>query len=114
MEKLGKITTSYPEPGNNVVEKINYTFPAKELEKGRVWINKEQYFEGVSPEVWEFHIGAYQVCSKWLKDRKGRRREFNDIQHSQRVVATLRETITLMEQIDEAIEDHGGWPIGLA
>ena len=22
--------------------------------------------------VWNFHIGGYQVCEKWLKDRKGR------------------------------------------
>ncbi|HZO99007.1 MAG TPA: type ISP restriction/modification enzyme, partial [Terriglobia bacterium] len=28
-----------------------------------------QYFEGVPPEVWNFHIGGYQVCEKWLKDR---------------------------------------------
>ena len=37
----------------------------------RVYINKDQYFEGVIPEVWNFHIGGYQVCEKWLKDRKG-------------------------------------------
>jgi predicted helicase len=114
LEKIGKMTTPYPENGNHVVEKIDYTCPANEPEKGRVWINKTQYFEGVTPEVWEFHIGGYQVCSKWLKDRKGRQLEFKDIQHYQRIVAALNETITLMEQIDEAIEDHGGWPIGLA
>jgi predicted helicase len=113
MEKIGKIATRYPESGNNVVEKIDYTCPTNEPEKGRVWINKTQYFEGVTPEVWEFHIGGYQVCSKWLKDRKGRRLEFDDIQHYQRIVAALGETITLMEQIDEVIEYHGGWPIGL-
>jgi hypothetical protein len=26
----------------------------------------------VPENVWEFHIGGYQVCEKWLKDRKGR------------------------------------------
>lgn len=111
MEKIGKITTRYPELGNNRVEKIDYTCPASEPEQGRVWISKTQYFEGVRPEVWEFHIGGYPVCSKWLKDRKGRRLEFNDIQHYQRIVAALGETITLMEKSDKAIEDHGGWPI---
>ncbi len=73
-----------------------------------------QYFEGVPPEVWAFHIGGYQVCAKWLKDRKGRRLEFSDIQYYQRIIAALGETITLMEQIDETVEDHGGWPIGRA
>jgi hypothetical protein len=80
-------------------------------ELGRVYINKEQYFEGVSPEVWNFHVGGYQVCHKWLKDRKGRTLTFEYIQHYQRVVAALGETIELMEQIDRAIEEHSGWPI---
>jgi len=111
MEKAGKITTRYPEPGNNGVEKIEYTSPASEPEKGQVWINKTQYFEGVAPEAWEFHIGGYQVAQKWLKDRKGRRLEFGDIQHYQRIIAALSETISLTEQIDEAIEEQGGWPI---
>ena len=31
-----------------------------------------QGFLGVPENVWNFHIGGYQVCKKWLKDRKGR------------------------------------------
>jgi len=38
-----------------------------------VWINASQRFEGVPDAVWKFHIGGYQVCEKWLKDRKGRK-----------------------------------------
>jgi hypothetical protein len=87
------------------------TSPADTPEQGRVWINKTQYFKGVSPEVWKFHIGGYQVCQKWLKDRKGRKLEHNEFLHYQRMVAALAETIQLMEQIDEAIDEHGGWPI---
>jgi len=111
MEKFGQITTRFPESGSNLIEKVSYTCDPKEPEKGRVWINKTQYIEGVPPEVWEFHVGGYQVCEKWLKDRKGRQLSFSDLQHYQRIVAALAETITLMEQIDEVIEEHGGWPI---
>ncbi len=78
---------------------------------GRVYINKTQYFEGVPLAVWEFHVGGYQVCQKWLKDRKGRTLSFDDTKHYQRIVAALAETITLMERIDETIEEHGGWPL---
>jgi hypothetical protein len=79
---------------------------------GRVYINATQYFDGVPPEVWEFHVGGYQVCEKWLKDRKGRALSYDDLTHYQRIVAALAETITLMAAIDETIEDHGGWPLG--
>jgi len=111
MEKHGVHIPNYPEIGNNIVEKVEYSqFPDKP-EQGRVWINKTQYFDGVPSEVWEFHIGGYQVCHKWLKDRKGRVLTFDDIRHYQRIVPALAETITLMANIDEVIEEHGGWPI---
>jgi len=60
---------------------------------------------------WEFRVGGYQVCHKWLKYRKGRALSFDDIKHYQRIVAALQETIHLMEEIDEAIEIAGGWPL---
>ena len=111
MEKYGQNMPSYPEPGNNMVERVEFTQPTDNPEEARVWINGTQYFNEIPPEVWEFHIGGYQVCHKWLKDRKGRRLSFDDIKHYQRIVGALAETITLMEQIDEVIDEHGGWPI---
>jgi hypothetical protein len=64
--------------------------------------------------VWEFHVGGYQVCEKWLKDRKGRTLTYEDLAHYQQTVAALAETIHLMAAIDETIEDHGGWPLDTA
>ena len=60
--------------------------------------------------VWNFHIGGYQVCEKWLKDRKGRTLSDDDIAHYQKIVVALAETIRLMKEIDEVIEQYGGWP----
>jgi predicted helicase len=111
METSGQITTSYPETGNNVVEKVEYIQPADEPERGRVWINKTQYFAGVPPQVWNFHVGGYQVCQKWLKDRKWRALSYDDTLHYQKIIAALAETIYLMDEIDETIEMGGGWPI---
>ena len=59
-------------------------------------------------EVWNFHIGGYQVCQKWLKDRKGRTLTDDDSQHYQKIVVALKETIRLMAEIDHSIPD---WPI---
>jgi predicted helicase len=110
MEKQGKKITSYPVAGDNAVENIRYTEPQGDT-KGRVWINATQYFEGVPKEVWEFHVGGYQVCAKWLKDRKGRKLTYDDLTHYQQIVSALAETIVLMESIDTAITASGGWPI---
>jgi predicted helicase len=94
---------SYPVKGSHLVEKVSYDAKAM-----RVNINKEQYFLGVQPEVWDFYIGGYQVCEKWLKGRKGRQLSPNDINHFQKIVIALEETIRLMAEIDALIHE---WPL---
>jgi hypothetical protein len=101
--KLNNFITEFPIKGDNVVEKVHYTENDK-----HIWINKTQYFGGVAKEVWEFHIGGYKVCEKWLKDRKGRKLSYDDIQHYQKIVVALSETIRLMVEIDGMIPS---WPI---
>jgi predicted helicase len=109
----GETTVDFDVPGSNVVEQISYVPVNKEtgVRQGRVHINAEQYFEGISPAVWQMRIGGYQVCEKWLKDRKGRALTHDEIEHYQRTVSALAETRTLMAQIDSLISDHGGWPL---
>jgi len=101
---LNNLITKYPVSGDHQVEKVTY-----DEKTYRVYINKTQYFEGVPPLVWNFHIGGYQVCEKWLKDRKGRKLSVDDISHYQKIFIALKETIRLMNDIDEVIEKHGGW-----
>jgi predicted helicase len=103
--KRNDLITEFPEKGDNTVEKVQYADKDK-----RVWINKSQYFGGVPAEVWAFHIGGYQVCEKWLKDRRGRKLTYEDTQHYQRIVVALNETIRLMGEIDKVIEAQGSWP----
>ena len=67
-------------------------------------------FQGVPEEVWDFQIGGYQVCHKWLKDRKGRTLSDEDIAHYQKIIVSLNETIRIMAEVDEIIEARGGWP----
>jgi predicted helicase len=122
---LAKPIARYPVTGPNIVEKSypKYYAPGepepstgKPLAAGRVYISKPepesgakgQYFEGVPPEVWNFHIGGYQVCEKWLKDRRVRTLTYDDLEHYCKVVTALSETIRLMAEIDAAIPK---WPI---
>ncbi len=101
---LNNLITRYPIAGDNTVDKVSYDDSDK-----RIYINKTQYFEGVPPEVWNFHIGGYQVCQKWLKDRKGRTLTYDELTHYQKVIVALDETIRLMGEIDDLIP---GWPVG--
>ncbi|RJP27210.1 MAG: DNA methyltransferase [Candidatus Omnitrophota bacterium] len=105
------LITAYPISGDDRIETIQYTEPLHANEKGRIWINASQFFKGISPHIWNFHIGGYQVCQKWLKDRKGRQLTFEELTHYQRMIASIHETIGLMETIDTVIERYGGFPI---
>ncbi|MCX5832042.1 MAG: DNA methyltransferase [Deltaproteobacteria bacterium] len=107
--QVAEFSTRYPVAGDNRVEKgYPHYAPPQADRPGRVNINKSQYFEDVAPEVWEFHIGGYQVLDKWLKDRQGRQLSYDDLTHYQHVVAALQKTIELMEKIDNAVPQ---WPV---
>ncbi|WP_158614725.1 type ISP restriction/modification enzyme [Flavobacterium sp. RSP49] len=67
---------------------------------GRVYINETQYFDNVPEIAWNFYIGGYQPAQKWLKDRKERKLEFDDIAHYQKIIVALSETDRLMKVID--------------
>ena len=93
------------------MDKVRYAPPADDSQ-GRVFINRNQYFEGVTRETWEFSIGGYRPAEKWLKDRRRRTLSYDDITHYRRICAALAETPRIMTRIDAAIESHGGWPLG--
>jgi len=89
---------------------------------GRIYLDTSDrkhssYFDGIPEDVWNFHVGGHQVCYKWLYDRRetpsqpGRFLTEDDIAHYQRIVVALKETMRLMEEIDEVIDTQGGWPI---
>lgn len=103
--KLAHPMTEFIGSRHPEVEKVSWS-------KNTVWIDKAQTtgFRAVREEVWNFHIGGYQVCQKWLKDRKGRTLSKADLAHYCKIVIALSETIRLMAEIDKVIEKHGGWP----
>jgi len=110
-----KYITGYPEDGDNVVRKPRFVIandseaiPTNETASclavtGKVFINDTQYFSNVPEVAWNFYIGGYQPAQKWLKDRKDRKLEFDDILHYQKIIVALSETDRLMKEID-AIE----------
>ena len=76
----------------------------------RLYVNRAQYFGPVPGEVYQYRIGGYQVCEKWLKDRRERRLELDDIRAYCRMVTAIAHTLTIHDQIDalyrEAEEDY--------
>ena len=99
-EKVKDIITTYSEKGNNKVEKVNYL-------NNNVWINERQFFGGISHDIWNFKIGGYQICEKWLKDRNSKTLNNEEINHYQKIVS-INQTIRIMVEIDKTISS---WPL---
>ena len=93
---LDKPIARFQGKGNACVEKQRY-----DQKKKCVYINPDQYFEGIDQDVWEYQIGGYQVMDKWLKDRNKRILSLEEIQHYCRVATALKKTIEIQIKIDE-------------
>ncbi|MBF0343682.1 MAG: N-6 DNA methylase [Nitrospirae bacterium] len=88
-------STRFQGNGDNKVLKLQYDNKERHLH-----INPTQYFEGLTNDVWQYKIGGYKVCEKWLKDRKGRTLSFEEIKCYCKIVTALQKTIKLQDEID--------------
>ena len=92
----------FEDEGDGVVSKPRY-------EDGKVWINTTQYFTDVPIEVWEYEIGAYQVCEKWLRDRRGEVLSHADVRQYRSVLVAVTETLQVMEKIERTADIFQGY-----
>lgn len=114
-EKLDQANNMFAGPENPEVVRVGWSdggvwLDAPVTRTGQIARTGTIGFKGVSEDVWNFHIGGYQVCEKWLNYRKGLKLSTDDIAHFQKVIVAISETIRLMAEIDKVIEAHGGWP----
>jgi predicted helicase len=91
--ELDKSITKLNGKGDFRIEKVRY-------ENGNVFINKDQYFADIKPDVWEYHIGGYQICDRWLKERKSMLLSADDIKHYCQIASALQKTIEIQKKID--------------
>jgi Type ISP C-terminal specificity domain len=101
LRKVPEELPDYPIEGSDRVERV-------EFREHRVYINDAQLFEPVTPEVWKYRIGGYQVAERWLKDRIGRKLSFDDLEHYRQVVGALRLTIKIQDDIGGILQS---WPV---
>jgi predicted helicase len=97
---IGKITpaihTRFDSVGSNIVNNVKY-------EHERVYINNDQFFDGIPLAVWEYRFGAYQVLDKWLKSRRKRELNSKDIDDFVKTIEIIKRTIVLMDEIDKIV-----------
>ena len=101
MHNVPESPVRFEQQGSMMVDYLRWEWNKDDGYSGNVWINDTQCFEGVPSEAWEFYIGGYQPAQKWLKDRKGRKLEYDDVEHYRKIIAVLMETTRIMKTIDD-------------
>lgn len=91
---------AYHGKGDHRVDAVRYS-----EQEHAVHINQTQYFKRVPQQVWDFHIGGYQVLAKYLKSRKERALSLDEINHVGIIADTLVLTIDQMAAIDIAYQE---------
>ena len=77
---------------------------------GKLWITENECCEPVSAATWNYCVGGYQVCRKWLRDRAGRELAASDLEHYSKMLSAIVTTGQTIAEIESAIDSAGGWP----
>jgi predicted helicase len=96
--KVADYITTFSIAGDDIVEK-----GMLDHKDGNAYINATQYFGNVPQAVWELYIGGYQPAQRWLKERHGRILTDDDIDHYQKMIVSMNETIKIMTKIDTVL-----------
>lgn len=59
-----------------------------------------------SREVWDWRAGTYQVCRKWVRDRKALTQQ--DLARYEQIVGAIGEMLSLTAEVDRSIARAGG------
>ena len=103
--ELDPPTCRFEGEGDVVVARTKAQGFCYEADEQRMYVNKTQYFGPIPPEVYEYQIGGYQVCDKWLKDRRDRRLDLDDIRTYCRMVTAIGITLAIQQELDRAYAD---------
>lgn len=91
---INETTVKFSIAGENIVRQVRYDSDNK-----RVFINDEQYFEGIEESIWSYLIGGYQVLDRWLKYRISRSLDNEDIIYFMKIAKAIEETIKIEEAL---------------
>jgi len=79
--------------GDCFVTKISYT-------ANKLFINEKQYFENTPENVYSFTIGNYKIIERYLKDRKDKQLELDEIRQIENIIKSLHFTIEKMNELE--------------
>ena len=76
-------------------------YPEKErFIENKIILNEDLAISPVSPEIWDYTIGGYQVIKQWLKYRSDYECSKEELEHLLKMCKVIKETINLQKELD--------------
>jgi predicted helicase len=107
---LGQQTSPPPRDDMHRSTRVEIAAGFPKYEQGQVWANRQVPLVAMDEPTWKFRVGTYQVCRKWLKDRRRRELDNDQLARYRQLVAGVQQTLKIMRRIDRSIHAAGGWP----
>jgi hypothetical protein len=96
--------------GDPEISKISWSENTVSVQTAKLEkLGSSRRIENVDSSVWEFHIGGYRVCEKWLKDRKGIKFDQELASELLKIITIIEATQRLVLSIETVIDNGGGW-----
>lgn len=94
---------TFPIEGSDIIEEVRFVEePIRSF--GKAFINKQQYFENIPTNIWEFEIGGYRVLHSWLRYRKSLTLSYKWQETFLKICNIIAFTISQMKKIDEVLK----------
>lgn len=80
--------------------------PKYDANLNKILLNKDLEIVGISQEVWDYTIGGYKVCEKWLKYRVSDKNGTitltqSDFTHILNVTKILKATLVIQKELEQ-------------
>jgi predicted helicase len=102
------LAVGYPLNGDNKIER---GYPNYNPTEERVHINPTQYFQGITPAMWAYHVGGYNPLEKWLKDRCSHTLNVDERRHYETFATAIAKILEQQPQLEKTwqLVRHGHW-----
>jgi predicted helicase len=92
---MSNLSVGFPITGTNVVSR---GYPRFDVDSNRVYVNPDQYFDGITQEMWDYEVGSYKPLRKWLEDRVNQ--SLSDLQHFERFATAIKKVLDELPQVE--------------
>ncbi|MBD3238733.1 MAG: hypothetical protein GF332_03805 [Candidatus Moranbacteria bacterium] len=72
----------------------------------KVYVNQNQYFQGIEPAIWQYQFGSVNLLPEWLNYLRKTKKKLNvdDLKYFMKIIVSVKQIIKVKKEIDRLIK----------